>query len=169
MLNTAAADGKAAASATVFTSGLAAEQEALGTFIGILQAEQEVLVHGDAERLAALAPDKATQIELLDRLGGQRKRHLAAQNLTDSEDGMLAWLSRNPGLAAAVRKLWRELLVRAETARQINQTNGLLIDNRLQQTRGKLAVLQTTAASEGVYRQDGQLRAQRNVRARDQA
>jgi flagella synthesis protein FlgN len=131
----------------------------------LLQAEQDALVQGDPDRLAALAADKATQIELLTLLGEGRSRHLAAQDLSGNADGMLTWLGRNPGFGAAVRKIWGKLLEQAETARQINQSNGLLIESRLQQNRLKLTVLQTAAAADGVYRPDGQLRPLRSARS----
>ena len=169
MLHAASADCGPAASAAGFAASLQAEQDALGAFISLLQAEQEVLVRGDAERLAELAPGKAAHIDLLTRLGEQRKRHLSSQGLADSAKGMLAWMNRNLGFAAAVRTLWRELLARAETARQLNQSNGLLIENWVQQNRLKLAVLQTAAAADGVYRPDGQLRPLRSARSLDQA
>jgi flagella synthesis protein FlgN len=165
MPNMAFADSDPTASAAAFAAGLQAEREALGAFISLLQAEQEALVQGDAERLATLASDKSIQIDLLSLLGKQRKHHLAAQNLTDSADGMLNWLNRNQGFAAAVRKIWRELLARAESARQLNQCNGLLIESRLQQNRIRLAALQTVAASGGTYRADGQLGPLRSTRS----
>jgi len=168
MLRSASADAGPAASAAVFVAGLQDEQVALVDFTGLLQAEQDALVQGDADRLAELAADKAAKIELLTHLGELRSRHLAAQNLSASAEGMLSWLNRNPGFAAAVRKIWRELLARAETARQINQSNGLLIESRLQQNRLKLAVLQTAAAADGVYRSDGQLRPLRSARSLSQ-
>ena len=168
MLRTASADAGPAASAAVFVAGLQDEQKALVAFVSSLQAEQEALVQGDADRLAELATGKASQIELLTLLGEQRSRHLAAQNLSGSAEGMITWLKRNPGFAAAVSKIWRGLLAQAETARQINQDNGILIESRLQQNRLKLAVLQTAAAPDGVYRPDGQLRPLRSARSLSQ-
>ena len=158
-----------ATSAAAFAAALQSEQEALGSFVRLLQAEQAILVDGDADRLAALAPDKAAQIDLLTCMSGERKRHLAAQNLPDSADGMLTWLSRNSGSSAAVRKIWRQLLAYAETARQLNESNGKLIGSRLQQNRVKLAVLQTAGQCDGVYRPDGQLRPLRSGRSLDRA
>jgi len=157
MLHTTSRDAGPAVSAAVFVAGLQDEQAALVAFTGLLQAEQDALVQGDADRLAELASAKADKIELLSYLGEQRSRHLAAQNLNDNADGMLAWLKRNSGFGAAVGKLWRELLEQAKVAQQLNATNGLLIQSKLQQNRLKLAVLQTSAASGGVYRSDGQL------------
>ena len=154
-----------AQSAEDFAAVLRAELDALDAFVGLLQAEQEILVQGDADRLADLVPEKAYKIELLTFLGQKRKRHLESQDLTDSADGMLTWLRRNPGFAAAVRKIWRELLSRAETARQFNDSNGLLIQRGLQQNQTRLAVLRTASASEGVYRPDGRLGQSHNSRS----
>ena len=159
------ADPSAAPGAAAFAAGLQAEQDALGAFLGLLQHEQEALIRGNAERLALLAPDKAAKIDLLAALGEQRNRHLASQNLPASAQGMTAWLKRNPGYAASVSKTWKQLLARAETARQINHSNGLLIEGKMQQYRLRLAVLQMATASDGVYRPDGQLRPLRRARS----
>lgn len=169
MQNRGSAPPRAMAGPAAFAAALQSEQEALGAFIRLLQTEQEILVSGDADRLAALGPDKAAQIELLGQLGEDRKRHLAAQNLPDNADGILAWMTRNSTFAAPVRKIWRELLARAETARQLNETNGKLIDGKLQQNRLKLAVLQSAAGSDGVYCADGQFKPRRAARPLDQA
>jgi len=153
------------AHAATFLAELQEERNALATVIDTLQAEQDALVSGDTERVAALAAEKADRIGLLAALGAQRKRHLAAQALTDNAAGMLAWLSRNNGLAASVRTTWQDLLALADTAQQLNLGNGQLIDSQLQQNRAKLAVLQGAANSDGVYRRDGQLRSLRNARS----
>jgi len=164
MLRNASRDAGPAASAAGFAAVLRDEQAAVAAFTELLQAEQDALVQGDTERLAGLAAKKAEQIELLSRLGEQRNRHLAAQNLSGSAEGMRTWLARNPELAAAASKVWRELLAQAEAARQINLSNGVLIESGLQQNRLRLAVLQSAASPDGVYRPDGQLRPLRSAR-----
>ncbi len=146
------------ADAAAFAANLQAERDAIIDFIYLLQSEQDILVRGDVDGLATLASDKADKIDLLALFGEQRNRYLGAQNLARSAAGMATWLGRNPGFATAVGKLWRELLDKAETARQINEDNGVLIENRLQQNRHKLAVLQSAAASNGLYQPDGQVR-----------
>ena len=148
----------ALANAAAFAAGLQDEKNALAAFTDMLLAEQEALVQGDADQLGKLAGDKAAQLELLTHLGESRNRQLATQNLNPNAEGMLAWINRNPGFATAVRKMWKDLLAQAEKAQQINQSNGVLIETRLQQNRMQLAVLQTAAAPDGVYRPDGQLR-----------
>lgn len=166
MLRTA--DAGPAAGAAAFVTGLQDEHAALIEFTDLLQAEQDALMQGDADRLAELATDKNAKIELLAHLGELRSRHLSAHNLNQNAEGMFAWMQRNPGFATAVRKLWNELLAQAEAARQINQSNGLLIQSRLQQNRMKLAVLQTAASANGVYRPDGLLRPLQNTRSLSQ-
>lgn len=163
-----ATDTGAAASAANFVTAIQDERVALHAFTELLEAEQDALVQGDADRLAELATQKASQLELLGHLGESRNRYLAAQNLNASADGMLAWLSRNPGFSAAVKKIWRELLLQAEKAQQINQNVGLLIETRLKQNRLKLSVLQSAASTDGVYRSDGQMRALRSTRSLSQ-
>ena len=165
MLSGTTKDAGPVANAAHFAAGMQDERIALVAFTGLLEAEQDALIQGDADRLAELAPEKASQIELLIHLGESRNRYLAAQDLNPSAAGMLAWLNRNPGFATAVRKIWRELLAQAEKAQQINHDIGLLIERRLQQNRLQLAVLQTAAAPDGMYRPDGQLRPLRSTRS----
>jgi len=164
MLRAEPRDSGPAASAAAFLAGLQEENAALVAFKRTLHAAQEALVEGDADRLGQLATDMASHIDLLARLGEQRSRHLAAQNLSAGAEGMAAWLKRNPEHAATGNKTWRELLAQAETSQQINQNNGVLIETRLQQNRLNLAVLQTVAASDGVYRPDGKMHPLRNTR-----
>ena len=164
MLHAASADAGPAANAAQFVAGLQDEQAALAAFTELLRAEQAALVEGNADYLAELCEKKATQLELLTHLGELRNRHLALQQLAGNAEGMLTWIKRNPGFAAAVGKLWRELLAQAKAAHEVNQCNGVLIANRLQQNRVKLAALQTAAGGEGVYRADGQLRPLRGAR-----
>lgn len=169
MLRTTSTDAGPAANAADLVTAIQDERIALLAFTGLLEAEQDALVQGDADRVAELAAAKAVQIELLTHLGELRSRHLAAQNLNAGANGMVAWLGRNPGFATAVKKIWQELLALAEKAQQINLNIGVLIESRMHQNRLKLAVLQTAANSDGVYRPDGQLRPLRSARSLSQA
>jgi flagellar biosynthesis/type III secretory pathway chaperone len=136
----------------------------------LLQAEQGALVQAQADRVAELAVDKGTQIEALSLLADQRRRHLSSLGLSGKAEGIKVWLSRNPELASAAEKAWSELMAVAETARQLNQDNGILIDSKLQQNRQKLAVLQSSGASpDGVYHSNGRLSPLRSARSFSQA
>ena len=145
------------ANPAAFAALLQAEHDALGAFISLLQAEQEILIQGNADRLAAIAPEKSAQIDLLTRLGQKRDLYLADQTLPLSAAGVETWFKRYPAKTAALRKTWQESLRRAEMARQLNISNGMLIENRMQQNRQKITVLQSAVGSDHVYRPDGQL------------
>ena len=170
MLPTASRDTELPANAEGFVAGLVSERIALSSFCSLLQVEQGALVQAQADRVADLAADKAARIEALSRLADQRSRHLTAQGLSGNAEGIKVWLSRHPELASAAKKAWRELMAVAETARQLNQDNGILIESKLQQNRQKLAVLQSSgAAPDGVYHSDGRLSPLRSARSFSQA
>jgi len=170
MLRTASRTTGFDANAEGFVSGLVGERIALSSICRLLQVEQGALVQAQADRVAELAVDKATQIEALSRLADQRSRHLTSQGLSGNAEGIKAWLSRNPELALAAKKAWFELMAVAETARQLNQDNGILIESKLQQNRQKLAVLQSSGvSSDGVYHSDGRLSPLRSARSFSQA
>jgi flagella synthesis protein FlgN len=165
MISSAAGSSAPDATAAVFAALLQTEHDTLGAFVSLLQAEQEILVQGDADRLAAIAPEKSAQIDLLTRLGQKRDRFLTDHHLALSAAGVETWLSRQATIAVELRRTWRETLRRAEMARQLNISNGLLIESRMQQNRQKITVLQTAVGSDNVYRPDGQLGAFRRGRA----
>ena len=152
-------------SAGDFLAVLRQEHAELMVFYTLLQTEQDALVQGDADRVGQLADEKALHVAALGRLGEQRSRYLAAQQLESNAAGMTAWLQRNAALATAAKALWRDLLVQAQKAQVLNETNGTLIANSLQQNRIKLTALQAAAAPDGIYRADGQMRALRSARS----
>jgi len=156
-------------SAVQFLAVLREELAELKLFNTLLQTEQNALVQGDADRVGQLADEKAEHVALLGRLGEQRSRYLAAQKLESNAAGMAAWLQRNASLAANAKAVWRDLLVKAQKAQLLNETNGMLIANSLQQNRIKLSALQAAAAPDGVYRADGQMRGLRSLRSYSQA
>lgn len=170
MLRTASGNTASAASAKGFVASLIEERVALISFGRLLQAEQDALIKGQADRVAELAADKANQIVTLSRLADQRSRYLASEGLSGNAEGIKIWLSRNPELASAGKKAWLELMTVVKTARQLNQDNGILIESKLQQNRQKLALLQASGtASEGVYHADGRLSPLRSARPLSQA
>ena len=170
MLRTSSRNTELAANPEGFVAGLVDERIAFSSICSLLQVEQEALVQGQADRVADLAVDKATQIESLSRLADQRSRHLTLQGLSGNAEGIKVWLNRNPALALTAKKAWSELMAVAETARQLNQDNGILIESKLQQNRQKLAVLQSSGvSSDGVYHSDGRLSPLRSARSFIQA
>ncbi|MEI8030210.1 MAG: flagellar protein FlgN [Comamonadaceae bacterium] len=152
-------------SAESFVSGLRDEHSALASFTVLLQAEQDALVQCDAERVSDLAKDKSIHIARLTQLGEQRSRHLAAQSLSGTAEGMRTWLGRNPELATTTQRIWQDLLAQAKTAWRIHESNGNMIESQLQQIRHKLAVLRLSSPDDRVYSSDGRLRPMRSTRS----
>jgi flagellar biosynthesis/type III secretory pathway chaperone len=153
-----------AASIAAFVAALRDEHLTLISFTNLLQAEQDALVVGDADKVAAMAADKAARIATLAHFNEQRNLHLNRLGLGATAQGMQAWLDRHPGVNKEAANAWRQLLAQAEAARQLNHDSGVLIENKLQQSRIKLAALQTTGASDSVYHADGRLAPLRSAR-----
>ena len=170
MVRNTSGDAGFPVNAQAFVAGLVSERIALSSICRLLQVEQGALVQAQADRVAELADDKATQLDALSGLADQRNRHLTSQGLSGNAEGFQLWLSRNPELASAAKKAWSELMAAAETARQLNQDNGVLIESKLQQNRQKLAALQSSGTlPDGVYHSNGRLSTLRSARSFSQA
>ncbi|MEI6732389.1 MAG: flagellar protein FlgN [Comamonadaceae bacterium] len=163
MLQVASQNPQSAASASNFLTGLRDEQLALTALTDLLRSEQDALIQGDADRVAALAAEKEERIKTLARLSEQRSNRLRSRGLNGGTEGMQVWIQDHPEHASLASKTWQQLLAGAEVARQINQSNGVLIENKLKQNRLKLAVLQTKGALDGVYGADGRLSLRRST------
>lgn len=137
---------------------LDAELTAFRDFVQVLQTEQEALVQGDIDRLIELARLKSEKVVLLSQLAEQRSRFIAAQGFDPAHGGMGQWLAQhNSSQTARLSETWKQLLEQAETAKQLNQINGSLIETRLRHNQQALAVLQAAAnQSNSLYGPDGQ-------------
>jgi len=116
---------------------LAAEGEVVRRFISILQREERALVEGDVAVLEAITPEKERCRAELERFDAHRPT-LPEPIPSDQ-------------LGAA----WRELIGLARQARELNRTNGLVLQQRLARTERAVTVL-TGAAGRGLtYGRDG--------------
>lgn len=138
-----------------FAANLQIERAAAKALAEILQAEQDALIEGRIERLEALAPDKAHRVRQLAELAAQRNRSLAARSLSPDIKGMQAWLAEDDAGAKAA-SAWRDLLQLAQTAQQLNRTNGEIIALRLKHNQQALAALQSAAGATSLYGPHGQ-------------
>ena len=143
------------------------ELGAARTFLEILQQEERALVEGEIERLETLSADKLQMAERLAELAARRNQCLATLSLDPDSKGMEAWLAdcrrrdtlaERPvaGTAAKAAAAWRYLLQVAQTARQLNQTNGKMIAARLQHHQQAFAALQSAAGVVSLYGPRGQ-------------
>ena len=118
-----------------------------------LELEQRQLANVDgADSLQATVAAKNLLVAKMTSLAERRHKALAACGFAPSEAGMRAWLEQSP----ASSTLWNELLVAARRARDLNQTNGMLINTHMARTRSALSVLQQKPAGSTVYGPDGQ-------------
>ena len=136
---------------------LAEEAAQLRSFLVLLEQEQQALVGGDVERLLPLATEKNALCARLAQLGEARGKALLAAGLAAERQGMEAWLGRHAELGGA-RRDWQELLVLAEKAGALNQTNGKLIATRLAHNQQALSTLMAAADKAALYGPDGQAR-----------
>lgn len=126
----------------------------------LLKQEQTQLIAADIDGLTALTEQKATVVARMTELAKSRHRALAAAGFPAEEAGMQAWLHGMPvaadGSAAEARKSWIELLALAQSAKQLNRTNGILINTHLARNQTALNVLRGTAQGGNFYGPDGQ-------------
>lgn len=140
-------------SASQLLAALSAERAALLDFVALLEREQGMLVENRTDRLLELSEQKSTDALSLNEFAKIR-RSLLQENIPEfSVDTVHAWLAaHNPqGLA-----IWHEVLVLAERARQLNSTNGELIQMKLRHNQQSLAVLSKAANKANLYGPDGQ-------------
>jgi len=132
------------------TMDLQLELKMAEAFLNVLQKEQEALVGGGIEHLETLPRDKAELVMQLAKLAKRRDQHLISLGLTPDRKGMEALLANDRDAKTAIAK-WHELLRLAESAQQLNQTNGEIITTRLRQNQQALTMLQGAAGITPLY------------------
>jgi flagellar biosynthesis protein FlgN len=131
------------------------ELAALDRFIELLQQEQAALVAADVDKLQSLSESKQKQSEQLNSLVQQRIIMIERSGFSPDAAGIKAWLAGQP---SAVVEAWHKLTNHAQIAKQLNQTNGKLIQTHLQFNQQALATLMSAAKVADVYGADGQPR-----------
>jgi flagella synthesis protein FlgN len=138
-------------------AGIANERDAVRVFIDVLRREQHALQQADVSVLLSLAAEKASHAQQLAELTQAREQWLAVPGSLEDQGNMERMLADHPTAAMA----WRELLQLTETAHQINEINGILVNQRLRYNRQRLSALQAAACGlhdSGLYGSDGQPR-----------
>ncbi len=141
---------------TEFYAVLMDEKNTIQGFIEILKKEEDALVQGKIDDVDFLASDKTRQVEKLMQLGEQRSQYLLSQGLSTDSVGMNEWLAKNVINHSDVQTLWDELLLLAKNAKEINQTNGLIISSQLQHNQRAFSALQSAAGNISMYGPKGQ-------------
>jgi flagella synthesis protein FlgN len=135
---------------TGLASQLKVENDALRTFITLLEREQQILLSQDSEALLSLAESKSNAAIKLTEIANTRRQQL---NLTAANSDMTNWIQK---FAPDVRVVWDEILELAARAHHLNQTNGEVIQLKLRSNQKALTVLLGAAQdAAGLYGRDG--------------
>ncbi|MGI4849868.1 MAG: flagella synthesis protein FlgN [Janthinobacterium lividum] len=146
-------------------AGLAQETALAEQLVLTLQRESERLVDLDAEGVMALLMEKARLVGSMTEQALARHRALSAAGYPESEEGMQQWTKRLTADSPSV-KAWNGLLVLARTAKELNQTNGVLITRQMSRNQFALQSLNHTVPNTSVYGPKGQPAAVSVSRAR---
>ena len=122
-------------------AGIANERDAVRVFIDVLRREQHALQQADVSVLLPLAVEKAGHAQQLTELTQAREQWLAMSDSLEDQGDMERRLADHPTAAMA----WQELLQLTETAHQINEINGILVNQRLRYNQQRLSALQAAA------------------------
>ena len=136
-------------------AGIANERDAVRVFIDVLRREQHALQQADVSVLLPLAAEKASHAQQLAKLAQAREQWLAVPDSLEDQGDMECRLADHPTAAMA----WQELLQLTETAHQINEINGILVNQRLRYNQQRLFALQAAAHGlhdNGLYGSNGQ-------------
>jgi flagella synthesis protein FlgN len=131
------------------------EHNAATLLLQLLQQEQAHLINADVEGLSVLTEEKAKIVARMSELAIRRHKTLAVAGFEEREAGMQAWLKSRAATAAAAG-LWTELLALAQSAKEMNRTNGLLIGQHMTRNQSALNVLQGTPQGGNFYGPNGQ-------------
>lgn len=133
------------------------EFRALQSFVELLRREQSLLTEGSTDELAALAEEKLKAATELADFSASRDSKLIHSGLQPGRAGMEAWTATPAG--TGYRQQWHRLLELTAEARALNDTNGKLINVRLQNNQQALSILLAAADQAFTYGPDGQQRA----------
>ena len=135
-------------------NALEAERAATTRFVEVLRREQDALGTGHADELDAITPEKARLAQELSQFVRNRRAHLVGLGHTPDVQGMRAWAAGHPDSAKAAG-IWESLRALAGQARALNDTNGMLIEMRLQYCERSLAALNEACGRTTLYGRHG--------------
>lgn len=131
------------------------ESETANHLVEVLKREQAHLIDADIDALAAVIEAKTQLVTQMASLTTARYQALAAAGFAGEEAGMQEWLTSANALAAA-QQSWSELLAIVQAAKELNRTNGLLINKHMSRNADALNVLRGNAQSNSLYGPNGQ-------------
>jgi flagella synthesis protein FlgN len=133
------------------------EHKAARSLLQLLQQEQDRLVAAKIDGLPELTEEKAKLVARLAELATMRHNALASAGFEPKESGMKAWLEK--AASNTIKKSWSDLLSLVRHAKEMNRTNGMLINKHIVRNQLAINVLKGTPQDGNFYGPDGQARA----------
>lgn len=112
----------------------------------LLEQEQECLVNADLETLSRLTAEKAKTVAQVAELSRGRHTALEEAGFEASEAGMQAWMAQAE-VSQTARQVQHRLLTVAQSCRELNRINGLLITQHLHRNQAAIDILRGGAAA----------------------
>lgn len=130
------------------------ELNAMRSLLALIQQEQAQLAEANIEALQQLTQEKAEAIALIARLANTRHSFLASNGLPAKDASMQTWLEKTA--SGIARQTWDELVSVAESAKELNRINGLLINKFMTRNQTALSILQGNGQGNNFYGPNGQ-------------
>lgn len=132
------------------SQNLSEEKQVTSLLVASLQQEQALLSgNGDADEIPNVIGEKAKIVAEMARLADARHKALAAIGFPASENGMQSWLDQHGN--DADKQHWDDLFALAQSARELNRLNGLLVGKQMAINQNALKILQGKANNNGAF------------------
>lgn len=133
-----------------------AELSAFTTLRDVLVAEQSALLASDVERVSQFSHQKAKLVEQLSSFARVRAANLERLGFDRAAHGVQKWIDAHMGSGAhELRVVWQELVDVARETQRMNESNGHLVQTRMQHNQGALDALHGAARRLSLYGPDG--------------
>lgn len=133
---------------------LAEENAVMCNLLKLVKQEQSLLIQNNIKNVQQLLGEKSKYISELSALAHQRHLTLGATGQVKDESAMQEWLELNP--SPAMKEAWQNLLSQTRAAKEINRTNGLLINTQLTRNQNTLNILSGSNNHGNFYGPNGQ-------------
>lgn len=131
------------------------ENQAASRLLQVLKQEQALLIEADIDQLAAVTEQKSKLVTHMAELASKRHKALGAAGFEPRESGMQPWLASSATPSAST-KSWNDLLELARAAKELNRTNGVLINRQMARNQDALGALQGNRQGGNLYGPNGQ-------------
>jgi flagellar biosynthesis protein FlgN len=116
------------------------EHAAMARLLEIIKQEEMHLIEANIDNLSRTTEEKTKTIGKIAELTKLRHNALESAGYAPNDESMQTWLENAPNSDAHLA--WTKVLEIAQAAKELNRTNGLLINQHLTRNRNALNVLQ---------------------------